>query len=243
MLLLPEAWIVLACSRGRDVRLTPLSPAAVATATVMELELRGRIRCSEHRTSASVLPALGPLPVLRLELLDTSRTREPVLDEALAALRGSPQLDRITLSGARRTIGGSRLVRQFVARLVDSGWFGDTGRTLVRRRPKYQVNDPAAVELRKEQLFEQLLGDYSLGDRDRALAALLDASGGGLESRPWEDFGRLLHAGQGLDRHERSERLTKVAARAREQMRENLIARTFCVELEVAARNTRGLSD
>ena len=245
MLSLPEVWIILACSRGEHVRLTHLSSAAVATATVMELELRGRIRCSEYGTSGNVLPALGRLPVLRLELLDTSRTREAVLDEALAALRQSSQLDRITLSEARRTIGGSGLVREFVGRLVDRGWFGDTGRrTLVRRRPKYQVNDPAAVELRKEQLFEQLLGDHSLADRDRALAALLDASGGGLEGGPWADFSRLVpHAGQGVDRQERRERLTKVAARAREEMRENLIARTFYLELEAAARNTRALSD
>jgi len=245
MFSLPELWIVLACSRGEHVRLTHLSSAAVATATIMELELRGRIRCSECRTSANLLPALGRLPVLRLELLDTSRTREAVLDEALAALRQSSRLERITLSEARRTIGGSGLVREFFARLVDSGWFADTGRrTLVRRRPKYQVNDPAAVELRKDQLFEQLLGDHSLADRDRALTALLDASGGGLESGPWADFSRLLpHATQGLDRHERRERLTKVAARARDEMRGNLIARTFYLELEDAARNTRTLSE
>jgi Golgi phosphoprotein 3 (GPP34) len=245
MLSLPEVWIVLTGSRGEHVRLTHLSSAAVGTATVMELELRGRIRCSEYGTGGNVLPAFARLPVLRLELLDTSRTREAALDEALAALRQSSQLDRITLAEVRRTIGGPGLVRKFVARLVDGGWFGDSGRrTLVRRRPKYQVNDPAAVELRKEELFEQLLGDHSLADRDRALAALLDASGGGLEGGPWAEFSHLLpNAGQGLDRHERRERLAKVAARAREEMRGNLIARTFCLELEAAARNTRALSD
>lgn len=242
---LPEMWMVLMCSRGEQLRLKHLSFVAVATATVMELELRGRIRCAEYETSGSVLPGLGPVPVLRLELLDTSRTREPVLDEALASLRQSSHLDRITLSGARRTIGGSALVREFVARLVERGWFGDTGRkTLLRRRPKYRVNDPAAVGLRKEQLFEQLLGDHSLADRDRALAALLDASRGGHGGGPWAEFSRLVpDAGQGLDRHERRERLRNVAGRAREEMRQNLIARTFYLELEAARRKKRPLSD
>jgi Golgi phosphoprotein 3 GPP34 len=242
---LPEVWTVLVCSRGAHVRLKRLSSAAVATATLMELELRGRIRSSEYETGGNLLPALSRVPVLSFEVLDTSPTRDAVLDEALAALQRSPHLERITLSGARRTIGGSRLGKEFVTRLVDRGWFGDTGRrTLLRRRPKYRVNDPATIEFMKEQLLEQLLRDRSLADRDRALAALLDASGGGHEGGPWAEFSRLSpHANQALDRHERRERLRKVAARAREEMRENLIARTFYLELEAARRKKRALSD
>jgi len=242
---LPEAWTVLVCSRGEHVRLTHVSSSAVATATLMELELEGRVRCSEYKTSGNALPAPGAVPVLRFEVLDTSPTRVAVFDEAMAALQQNPHLGRITLSEARRTIGGSRLGKEFVIRLVDRGWFGDTGsRTLLRRRPKYQVNDPGGVELMKGQLFEQLLSHRSLPDRDRALAALLDASAGGLEGGQWAEFSRLLrHADQALDRRERREHLRKVTARARQELRDNLIARTLYLEIQAAKRKKRPVSD
>jgi hypothetical protein len=69
---LPEALTVLMCAHDAQVRLLSLNHETIAAATLMELELRGRIRGSRVESWTQLL---GNTHFCALELLDTSSTR------------------------------------------------------------------------------------------------------------------------------------------------------------------------
>ena len=161
---LPEAFIVLSCSWREAVLSCPPPQRALKTAILTELELRGRI----HSSAAGK----GSVRV-EVEIIDQSPTGDTVFDRSLAAVIAAA--NGTTVSEGRIRL--DRSIGQALAnRVVEQGWFAETGRKgLVRRRPEYRVANPHGVMEMKQSLLVLLSSDDQLERRDRALISLLAA--------------------------------------------------------------------
>lgn len=239
---LPDVVTALLCTHGEDVRPAYVNHETLVAATLMELELDGRIRSSQLPSSG--LPQMAPIAAFKLEVLDRSLSADKLLGAVLGAIQDSSNREHMTLPESARAIAGLHLRETCIASLVEAGWLVEVGkRTLVRHRPKYRVADQAAVEATKVELFDRLLGDEPLGDRDQALAALLAARGGGLEGGPWTSLRRVLPrtTSEGSDRGAEHARLKQATARAVEAMKTSPIAHTLYLELEAEKRRLKRL--